>query len=235
MPCDKDDAYIVREWLVYKLYNLVTQKSFRARLVQVKLENDQNKKQAHAFYGMLLEEVNQMAKRNQSVTIEQRMKPQQIQTDAFLSMAVFEYRIGNTDWSVQYLQNIKLLVADSTAVPIAVPYDFDHAGIVNAPYARPAEELKMYSIRERRYRGYCVSDLKKFENVITQYNRMKNDIYRVYTECTLLDAKYLTSTIQYLDAFYETINHPKVWQKEFAYPCDPNGTGNVIIQGLKEN
>lgn len=235
MPCDKDDAYIVREWLVYKLYNLVTPKSFRARLVLVKLEDDQSQKQAPPFYGILLEDVNQMAKRNQSFPIERKMKPQQIQTDAFLSMAVFEYLIGNTDWSVQFLQNIKLMVTDSTAVPIAVPYDFDHAGIVNASYARPAEELKLYSIRERRYRGYCVADLKKFENVITQYNLIKNDVYRVYTGCKLLDAKYLKSTIQYLDAFYETISNPKVWQKEFAYPCDPNGTGNVVIQGLKEN
>ena len=43
----------------------------------------------------------------------------------------FEYMIGNTDWSVEYLQNIKLATVDSNSAPITIPYDFDHAGIVN--------------------------------------------------------------------------------------------------------
>ena len=235
MPCDNDDAYLVREWLVYKLYNLITPKSFRARLVKVTLKDDKNSKTSTPFYGILLEEEAQMAKRNQLVSVERKMKPKQVQKEAFLSMAVFEYLIGNTDWSIQYMQNIKLLASDSTAVPVAIPYDFDHAGIVDAPYAQPAEELQMRSTHERRYRGYCVSELKNFEPVIAQYNQVKNDIYGLYTGCKLLDAQYIKSTVQYLDAFYATINNPKAWQKEFTYPCDPTGTGNVVIKGLKKD
>jgi hypothetical protein len=234
MPCAGDE-YIIREWLVYKLYNLVTPKSFRARPVKVKLEDDKNKKQVTPFFGILLEEEKQMAKRNGLVSIEGKLRPEQTQTNAFLSMAVFEYLIGNTDWSIQYLQNIKLLATDSTSIPFTVPYDFDHAGIVYAPYARPADELRMKSVRERRYRGYCVQDMKVFDTVIEQYNHLKSDIYRVYTDCTLLDAKYIKSTIQFLDEFYATINNPKALQKEFGYPCDKNGTGSVVIKGLKEN
>ena len=55
--------------------------------------------------------------------------------------------IGNTDWSVEYLQNIKLATVDSNSAPITIPYDFDHAGIVNTPYALPAEELHLSSIK----------------------------------------------------------------------------------------
>ena len=158
---------------------------------------------------------------------------QQTQTEPFLTMAVFEYLIANTDWSTQYLQNIKLLAKDSTSVPIAVPYDFDHAGIVNTPYALPTEELQLRSIRERRYRGYCVKDIKQFEPVLAKFNQLKKEIYSLYTSCTLLDAKYIKNTTQFLDEFYTVINNPKLWQKEFAYPCNKNGTGNVIIKGLK--
>ncbi len=234
MPCKGED-YLIREWLVYKIYNLVTPKSFRARLVKVKLEDDRNKKPVTAFYGILLEEVKQMAKRNKVVAVEQALKPQQTQRDAFLEMAVFEYLIGNTDWSTQFQHNIKLLRMDSNSVPITVPYDFDHSGMVNTPYALPAEELQLRSIRERRYRGYCMSDLKVFEPVIARYNQLKDDIYKLYTSCALLDEKYIKSTVQYLDEFYATINNPKAWQKEFGYPCDKNGTGNVVIKGLKED
>ena len=234
MPC-RGDEYVIREWLVYKLYNLLTPKSFRARLVKVTLEDPKSKKAVTPFYGILLEEEKQMAKRNKLVSVDRKLQPGQVEKDAFLNMTVFEYLIGNTDWSVQYLQNVKLLAKDSLAIPTTVPYDFDHAGIVSTPYALPAEELQMSSIRERRYRGYCVKDMKVFEDIIARYNELKKDIYNLYGECSLLDAKYIKSTIKYLDDFYETINNPKSWQKEFGYPCDKNGTGNVVIKGLREN
>ena len=234
MPC-KGEKYVIHEYLVYKLYNLVTPKSFRARLVKVKLENNQKKKQKPAVYGILLEEEKQMAKRNEMVAVEKKLRPTQVQRDSFLTMAVFEYLIGNTDWSIQYMQNIKFLATDSIATPYAVPYDFDHAGIVSAPYAKSSVALKMKSIKERRYRGYCTKSLHKFEPIIAFYNQKKTDIYRIYQDCELLDEKYKASTIKYLDDFYETINHPEKWQKDFSYPCDPNGTGNVVIQGLNHN
>ena len=232
MPC-RGDEYAIREWLVYKIYNLITPYSFRARLVKIKLEEDGNKKSAIPFYGILLEEESQMAERNKMVSLEKKLQPQQTQTDPFLTMAVFEYLIANTDWSTQYLQNIKLLAKDSLAIPIAVPYDFDHAGIVSAPYALPTEELRLRSIRDRRYRGYCVKDLKQFEPILAKFNQLKTDIYSLYTSCKLLDEKYIKTTTKYLDEFYTVLNDAKLWQKEFAYPCNKNGTGNVIIKGLK--
>jgi hypothetical protein len=234
MPCVADE-YVIREWLVYKLYNLLTPKSFRARLVKFVVEDEKNKKTTGPFYGILLEEEKQMAKRNQLIDVERKIRPQQTETGSFLTMSVFEYLIGNTDWSVEYLQNIKLLATDSISIPFAVPYDFDHAGIVNAPYANPAEELLMKSVRERRYRGYCINDLKMFEPVLAEFNRLKSDIYKLYSSCTLLDEKYIKATIRYLDEFYNTINNAKAWQRDFAYPCDKNGTGNIIIRGLKED
>ncbi|HEY2726473.1 MAG TPA: hypothetical protein VGI61_04835, partial [Parafilimonas sp.] len=153
--------------------------------------------------------------------------------DDFLKMAMFEYMIGNTDWSVQYLQNIKLIAKDSTQAPSTVPYDFDHAGIVNAPYAQPAEELQMSSVRQRRYRGYCIQNLSVFDSVITLYNRVKPAVYNLYTSCPYLDKQYVRFTLKYLDDFYATINNPVAFKKEFSYPCDKNGTGNIIIKGLK--
>ncbi len=233
MPCKEDD-YVIREWLVYRMYNLLTPQSFRARLVKVTLE-EADKKPVAPFYGILLEEDKQMARRNQMVDIERKVEPVKLQRAAFLRMAVFEFLIGNTDWSAKYLHNIKLMATAANAVPVAVPYDFDHAGIVDAPYARPAVELQMNSIRQRRYRGFCVSDIQTFAPVIEQFNQVKKDIYQLYTQSSLLDDKYIKSTVQYLDEFYMTINNPKIWQKEFSYPCALQGTSNVVIKGLKKD
>src|ERR1700682_561408 len=154
MPC-KGDQYVINEWLVYRLYNLITTRSFRARLARVTLDDNKSKKGAVPFYGMLLEEEKQMAERNKAISVKVKLRPEQTESNSFLTIAVFEYMIGNTDWSVQYQQNIKLIKFDSSSVPSPVPYDFDMSGIVNSPYATPAEELNMRSVRERRYRGYC--------------------------------------------------------------------------------
>lgn len=235
-PC-KDEKYVVREYLVYKMYNLITPKSFKARLVKFNFEStDPKAKDMEPLYGILLEEEDQMAKRNNAVSLEtQLIKPQQTQREDFLNMAVFEYLIGNTDWSVQYRQNVKLIAKDSTSITSTVPYDFDHAGIIAAPYAHPAPELELGSTRERRYRGYCINDMKQFDGVLSIYNQNKEDLYKVYTENSLLEESYKKSTLKYLDEFYKTINDPKSLKSEFQYPCQSDGTGNVVIQGLKKN
>ena len=232
VPC-RGEEYVVREWLLYRLYNLVTPKSFRARLVRVTMDDVKKKKQT-SFYGMLLEDEEQMARRNKAVTVERKMlNPLNTDRDAFLRMAVFQFMIGNTDWSVQFQQNVKLLAKDSLGIPTTVPYDFDHAGLVNAPYARPAEELEMSSVTERRYRGYCMADVKSYEPVIDLFNRLKKDFYSVYTDCSLASEKYVKTATRYLDDFYSTINNPKALKEAFGYPCDKSATGNVIIKGLK--
>ena len=232
MPC-RGDEYVVKEWMVYKLYNLVTPMSFKARLVWLTLEDDKAKKTVEPFYAMILEDEDQVASRNLTVLVEKKINPQQAQINPFLTTAVFEYMIGNTDWGVQYLQNIKLIAKDTNARPVIVPYDFDHAGIVNAPYANPAPELQLSSTKERRYRGYCIQSLNQFDDVISLFNTLKPKFYQLYSNSNLLDPKSIKSTLQFLDGFYTTINNSKAWQKAFTYPCDKNGTGNIVIKGLR--
>lgn len=231
MPC-RGDEYVTREYLVYKLYNLVTPLSFRARLVQVTLDDTVKKKET-TFSGILLEEEDQMARRNKMIPVKRkRAIPKTIEQGEYLVMTVFEYMIGNTDWSVEYQQNIQLIATDSLGLTTPVPYDFDHSGLVDAPYAKPADELELRSVTERRYRGYCIADMKSYDNVIALYNRLKKDVYAVYTNCSLLNEKYIKTATKYLDDFYSTINNPRDLKTAFSYPCDPHGTGNVIIKGL---
>lgn len=232
----RGDQFVVNEYLVYKLYNLISPKSFKVRLVKVTYQDTVKNKSSDPSFAILLEEEKQMAKRNKSISVEiEKLNPQSTQKEAFLEMAVFQYMIGNTDWGVQYQQNIKLISIDSTGVPTTVPYDFDHAGIVRAPYAHPAPELKMSSTLQRRYRGYCMSDLSKLNPVFELFNKHKDELYAIYEGNSLLSESYKKQTLKFLDKFYETINDPKKVKEEFAYPCDKNGTGNVIIKGLKNN
>ncbi|RRG22990.1 hypothetical protein DWB61_06010 [Ancylomarina euxinus] len=232
-PC-VDHKYVLREYLIYKVYQLISANSFNVRLVKLCFEDAVKGKMMVDQYSILLENQNILANRLRSQLFKRvNTKPQRTIKQEFLNMAVFQYLIGNTDWSIQYRHNIKLIHIKDKNGLISIPYDFDHAGLVNAPYAKPAEELQMNTVRQRRYRGYCIEDMREFQPTFDLFNSLKADIYAIYTNNFLLEESYLKQTLKYLDEFYQTINNPKMAAKAFQYPCDPRGTGNVVIKGLK--
>ncbi len=232
VPCGDDD-YVIKEYLVYKLYNLLTEKSFRARLVLVEFEDSLKRRKTETHYGILLEDENEVAKRNGCFLLNRKMIPaENIDKSEFTKMAVFQFMIGNTDWSVPYLHNIRLMCKDSASVPCTVPYDFDYAGIVNTRYAIPTPELGIVSVQQRLYRGYCLADKKELDEIFTLFNNLKNDFYNVYINCSLLNPKYVKTTLNYLDDFYKIINNKKTIDTQFGAPC--GAQGKVVIKGLKE-
>ena len=70
--------------------------------------------------------------------------------------------------------------------------------------------------------------------IIDLFNKLKTDIYAIYTDNPLPEEKHIKQSLKYLDEFYQTINNPKMAAKAFQYPCKPRGTGNVVIKGLKD-
>lgn len=231
-PC-RDQKFVVREYLAYRLYNLLSPESFQARLVKVRYTDSNKGKSTEALYGILLEGKDEMAARNEAKIIKRRrIKPNKTEESLFLKMATFQYLIGNTDWSIEYQHNVKLMVQEGNLSPLPVAYDFDHAGIVRAPYAQPAPALKMSSIQERRYRGYCVEDMSTFEETFAFFKAKKEAIYQLFQENPFLEKRYKRWISKFLDDFYETINSPKASARAFLYPCNKNGTGKVIIRGL---
>lgn len=231
-PCQSEN-YIFREWLVYRMYNLLTPKSIRARLVRVACYDTKKKKELQSLYGILLEDVKTMGARNNMVELEKPTRGEYTDRESYLKMVMFQYMIGNTDWSVPFLHNTKLIAPDSFTIPHVVPYDFDHAGIVEAHYANPPEELGLSSTRERCYRGYCIADMKVFNEVLDTFNLHKKDFYKLYTDCPYLPARYVKSTIKFLDDFYATINNPKKIGAAISKPCG-KGYVDIIVKGLRE-
>lgn len=234
LPC-RGERYVMREYLAYRIYNQLTPNSFKVRPVRVFVSDHINSGINYdPVMGFLIEDEEQLAGRIQMDLLElDLIQPEAIAKEDFLRMAVFQYMIGNTDWSIQYRQNIKLLSSNESGRPIAVPYDFDHAGIVRAPYANPAPELKLSSVTERRYRGYCLGEMEKFEKTFEEFFDQKEAIYSLISKTELMDLKSIKATIKFFDAFYFTIANPKRAKFDFQYPCQGNGTGNVVIKGLK--
>lgn len=231
-PCI-DDRFIFREYMAYKVYQLFSDMSFRVRLAKVTLEDTGRKPKVRTITGFLIEDEQSVAQRNNLKLLDRdQIRPETTDRKTFLTMAMFELLIANTDWSVQYRQNIKLLTDGK--VIYTVPYDFDHAGIVAAPYAKPAPELEMSSVRERRYRGFCIRDLSEFRETVDVFTAKKKDLLTLYTASPLLDEKYATGAVRFIGEFYEMLENEKSRNSVLGYPCRPDGTGNVVIKGLRQ-
>lgn len=224
--CTNED-YVLREYLVYRLYNILTELSFKARLAQVTYADSAKKQNSFTRWGILLEDDSDMAKRNRARTYKSRYRAENCDTIATATMAIFEYMIGNTDWSVVFQHNIRLVVDSTKARPLPVAYDFDHSGLVGAPYAKPAEQLPITSVQERLYRG-PIYPLSVLNRVIAHFNALKPQLYAVYENEKRVESRYVKQTLSYLDYFYKLLNDPQKVRSVFQ---DHGGRG-VQIKGL---
>ena len=211
------EELVLKEYLSYKIFNMLTDMSFRVRLVSITFIDSEGKKKPINQYGFLIEDVDDMAKRNGCKELELKKLQTEATDRKFMTMvALFQYMIGNTDWSVPGDHNIKLLqLRDSaTARPYAVPYDFDFSGLVDAPYAIPDELLGTTSVTERVYRGFPRS-MEELQVETKLFNEKKAEIYKLITDFQLLSKKSKDGMIKFLDDFYRTISDPRTIKKEF--------------------
>lgn len=231
--CQTDD-YIFHEYMVYRMYNLITNYSFRARLAQVTYEDSTGKREPQTKYAFLIEDDDDLAKRNGAKIYNLKQTAMSsVDSLNMATVAVFEYLIGNTDWSVPFMHNIKLLAKKGEkGYPIPVPYDFDHAGIVEAPYAQPAEQLELASVRDRLYRGITYSP-EVLNQVFDKFRKAKPEIYALYETYPKLKPNYVKRTLRYLDEFYKTIDNPKEVKRVFVYGGGKGKGTGVVIKGLK--
>ena len=203
------DQLLLKEYLVYKMYNLITDKSFRVRLLNLSYEDVNPKKKTYLGHAFLIESDKSMAKRNDCVELKNtRSHSEYADRDQMTIFAIFQYMIGNTDFGVSANHNIILIqpAKDSTAKPIVIPYDFDYAGLVDAYYAVPNEGLDIENVRQRLYRGYPRTQ-EELNAAFAIFNKQKENIYSLVRNFDLLTEKNRKTLLDYLDGFYKTINN----------------------------
>ncbi|MFD2247011.1 hypothetical protein [Pontibacter ruber] len=229
-----NEDYVVREYLVYKLYNVLTDRSFRVRLCRIDYVDINGKKKPEQKYAFMIEDDDEMARRHKGKVLPEKLIITMDKTEerSMALMAFFQYLIGNTDWSVPYRHNIDLVSTDSLAAPFPVPFDFDYSGIVGTPYAVPPPELGISSVRQRLFRGYAYSE-NTYRETVNTFNARRTAIYAVYRQCDLLDRGYLKRTLKYLDGFYKTINDPKDFQNRIVKVAQRNQRNYVVVRGLE--
>jgi hypothetical protein len=201
-----NEENLLKEYLIYKLYNVMTDTSFRVRLVNIEYINTYKKSKPIKTYAFLIEPLDLLAERTNCVEVPLTTLTQKNIIPKMMDrVAIFNYMIGNTDWSIPNLHNTKVmspLTYSGSTLGVVVPYDFDYSGLVNADYAVPYEPLGLKSVRERRYVGICRSE-EVFTDAVREFADKKEQFYKVVNDFSLLDAKTKKDIIGYLDSFYE--------------------------------
>ncbi|MBO0947186.1 hypothetical protein [Fibrella forsythiae] len=225
--CQAED-YVVREYIIYKLYNQVTDLSFRARLARVSYVDSLRKRQTETRWGFLIEDEDDMAKRNGATELKKGVEAIAADSLSMARLAVFEYMIGNIDWSVMYRHNVRLVTKPENRKPMVIPYDFDHAALVDAPYAHALEPDNTTGVPERQYRGPLYPGWL-LKQVFTEFNTLKPKFYALYETDKRLNRSYVKQTLRFLDAFYAVINDPAAVRNNFF-----NGdTGGILFSSFK--
>jgi hypothetical protein len=212
-----NEQLILREYMIYKMFSLFTEKSLRVRLMKVTYKDIAGKRKTYTQYGFLIEDIDEMARRNGMKEVEGTMYKTELTDRAQMTMvSLFQYMIGNTDWSVPNYHNIKLIGSkeDPNARPVAVPYDFDICGFVDPPYATVDDQLTIDNVRDRLYRGFPRT-MDELQAAIKLFNDRKESIYSLIQNFTLLESRSRKWAIAYLDDFYKTVNSPRVVQATF--------------------
>ena len=213
-----NEEYILREYYVYKLHQLVTPYSFNVRLCKITYDDKEGKFDPTPHYGFLIEDIDDLAKRNGMKEFKDSIPNQElcnrVETDRLM---LFQYMIGNLDWSVPHRHNFKL-IAKEKSLPVAVPYDFDYCGMINTSYAAVPEDMNVPSVRTRVFRGLC-RQKGGYDAVLKYFQELKPDIYAVYKESEYLSDKSKTSAIKYLDDFYKVLDKPKLFEQKVVRAC----------------
>jgi hypothetical protein len=164
---ERYDQYYIFEMLAYRMYNLLTDYSFRVRPLQVTYVDNASGRTETSRFAFLIEDDSDVAKRNDLKKINlPRISPDRLDAEIASLMSLFQFLIGNTDWAAlmgpdprECCHNVKLIGPEPLGpgdLAIPVPYDFDSSGLVDARYAAPHQDLPIKSVTQRLFRGYCL-------------------------------------------------------------------------------
>jgi len=215
------ENYLLKEYLAYKLYNIITDYSFKVRLAKIKYVDTGRENKENTEWAFLIEPENVLAERLNAYPIKMdKMSHNYTDTLNATIMVFFQYMIANTDFSLTGRHNLKLIKLKDFTKPsiIPIPYDFDFSGLVNTYYALPSEDLGIKSVTERYYRGLCRSD-DIYIQVIDLYLEKKTEIFSFILTCDFLDKKTKKYVISFIEDFYNEIGKPDFIEKKVKSTC----------------
>lgn len=222
--CHDADFYkncLLKEYIAYKLYNIISENSFKVRLLNITYIDEGRDLEEVNEFAFVIEPEEILAKRIKAYPLKLN-NVRNRNTDSVLTTVVnlFQYMIGNTDFSVPGRHNVKLLTWEDYTKPgiFPVPYDFDFSGLVKADYASPHPTFDIERVTQRYYYGVCQSDQIYLET-IKLFLEKKEEIFETINTFEYFDKRTLRYVNKYIQEFYDELEEPDFIKKHIRSTC----------------
>jgi len=211
VPCQNAKFYqqiIFKEYLIYRMYNLLTDKSLRVHFTKIELQNEETSGKPLTFHGFIIEDKEELAARlNAAVCDTLNLQPAALSERDYTRFQVFQFMIGNTDWIIATSHNVEVIqTADNSLIP--VPYDFDFSGMVASDYATPHPFTPLKSVKERFFMGNGKS-VEEMEQTFAVFKEKKTALFELIKNFDLLGKKERKKMTAYLNSFFDIIDDPQ--------------------------
>ena len=216
---------LISEYLAYRILNIVTDASFRVRLLRITYIDTDKKDRERTEFGFIIEHKSQLAKRlNLDVNDTKATEIKYLDGSLTNLTSIYQLLIGNTDFSPiraapgePCCHNYMLFGSEAGHI-LPIPYDFDMSGIVDAPYAEPNERFGLRSVRQRLYRGRCRNN-EYIAASTGVFLDKKSEIYDLVNDNQFYKPRTRDATLRFLDSFYEIIGDPQLVQAKLVDKC----------------
>lgn len=216
----RDAGNVFDEYLAYRIFNLISELSYRVRLARITYTDvARNPGSPQTRAAFIVESDEEFSAR--TGTEEARIAGipyARVDHGHAALVYVFQYLIGNTDWSVVMIHNIRLVQVEGHPYFLPVAYDFDWSGVVNASYARPDARLGTRTVRERMYRGAC-RQMDELAPTLARIMEQRDSIRDAFASLPGLDPKRRDDVLDYLDDGFRMIGRPQDFKHEQGHAC----------------
>ncbi len=215
----RNEGYLLKEFIAYRLYNLVTPNSLQVRLAKIDYQ-DSGSARHYDRYGFFSEHFDAAARRIGAERFDTvRLDPRQTDATGLAMLSLFQFMISNLDWSVVRGHNIATFRRhDGQVVPM--PYDFDYAGIVGAEYAVPPDFVSARSVRKRLYRGFCRPEID-WSLVFARFMEIRPQVLDTVDRLPGLRSGDRKRTRNFLQRFYTNIATDRERHRNIIDVCRP--------------
>lgn len=232
--CRDDDRYeqdVIKEALVYRFFNELTEVSFQVRMARITYEDTASDDDPRTRYGFLIEDEEAVAERNGwSYIATPNVAPDYADPEHLALLEMFQYMIGNADFSAfsadpgseECCHNTKP-IGEFRGPIFALPYDFDITGFVDARYADRLfrgnlQRLGVRNIQDRRFRGLCQSE-EHWDAVLQLMVERRDAIESIIRDQEGLEEDTREEALEYIGEFYEMLDDPERARKTFRDEC----------------
>lgn len=216
---------VLLEYLAYRMFNEVTNLSFRVRLLQVDYIDTDRESKTRTKYAILVEDEEALYRRiGMQFAAITSASVEQLDPQHTALVTVFEYLIGNTDFSPlrgaanEFCCHNVVLVSEPGSALLPIPYDFDMSGLVDAPYASPNPKLKIEKVTQRLYRGYCIHN-GLLDSSIGILAEKRNAFESLVAEQEGLLSGSRRTAAQYIDKFYDRVSSASDIERNLVKEC----------------